>query len=165
MDDWIPLLPAGSPAPAFTLASLNGEPVSLSSLHAGRPVLLAFFKVTCPTCQLAVPFLDRLASRGGVHVVGISQDDAADTEEFRAAFGVHFPLLLDPAEKRYAVSAAYRLSNVPTLYRVETDGRIGWSSVAWVKSVFEEVAIATGIELFKPYARVPAFKPGGGGAA
>ena len=64
----------GSKAPVFRLGSF-----SLENLAA--PVLLAFFKINCPTCQLTFPFLQRLADRGGPRIVGVSQDDAASQDE------------------------------------------------------------------------------------
>ena len=45
------------PAPAFRLGSFELK-------ERDTPVLLAFFKITCPTCQLAFPYLQRLADRG-----------------------------------------------------------------------------------------------------
>ena len=48
------------PAPQFDLPGLAGDRTSLPDLLVSGPVLLAFFKVTCPTCQLTFPFLERL---------------------------------------------------------------------------------------------------------
>jgi thiol-disulfide isomerase/thioredoxin len=71
----------GSVAPGFRLGAISLENLT-------DPVLLAFFKITCPTCQLTFPFLQRLMDRGGPRVVGISQDDAAGTAEFNEAFSL-----------------------------------------------------------------------------
>src|SRR6185369_11099268 len=86
----------GSRAPEFQLATLHDDeaPVTLSSLLAAGPVLLAFFKVTCPVCQMTFPFLERLHA-AGFRVYGISQDDPEHTHEFNWEFGITFPTLLD----------------------------------------------------------------------
>jgi peroxiredoxin len=64
-------LASGAKAPDFELKTLDGKRVSLSEKLSRGAVVLAFFKVSCPTCQYAFPFLDRLekayghATRGG----------------------------------------------------------------------------------------------------
>jgi peroxiredoxin len=104
-------------------------------------VVLAFFKVSCPTCQYAFPFFERLYqayARKGVTLVGISQNEAKDTATFSKQFGVTFPILLDDTNS-YPVSNAYGLTNVPTLFWIAPDGEIELTSVGWVKADFEQV--------------------------
>ena len=60
------------------------------------PVVLAFFKVSCPTCQYAFPFLERLhrgirLDKRAVKLVGVSQNTARETAAFTKQFGVTFP--------------------------------------------------------------------------
>src|SRR3974377_1386860 len=95
------LLTAGSPAPDFHLPNLTGGEAALRELIANGPALLAFFKVSCPVCQLTFPFLERIHKAGGLAVYGVSQNSARDTREFNREFGVTFPTLLDPEDKGY----------------------------------------------------------------
>ena len=53
-------LTAGKTAPDFSLKTLDGKDFSLKSALAQGPVVLAFFKVSCPTCQYAFPYFERL---------------------------------------------------------------------------------------------------------
>jgi peroxiredoxin len=134
-------LTTGTTAPDFELKSIEGKRFSLREELAGAPVVLAFFKVSCPTCQYAFPFLERLHKayeQKGVALVGISQNDAKDTAAFIKQFGVTFPVLLDERD-RYPVSNAYGLTNVPTVFWIAQDGEIEVSSVGWVKLDFEEI--------------------------
>jgi len=134
-------LRVGSAAPDIKLGSLSGEAFSLQKALARGPVLLAFFKVSCPTCQYGFPFYERLYlayKNSPVTIVGISQNNAADTAAFAKEFGVTFPLLLDDP-LTYPVSNAYGLTNVPTLFWIERDGEIEASSVGWVKPDFEDI--------------------------
>ena len=85
---------------------------------------MAFFKVSCPVCQLIFPYLERLSAGSGLQVIGISQDDAADTQAFMRRFGLTLPMLLDRSEDGYRASNAYGISSVPSLFLVEQDGRI-----------------------------------------
>ena len=53
-------LATGAKAPEFELKTLEGKRFSLNEELAKGPVVLAFFKVSCPTCQYAFPYLERL---------------------------------------------------------------------------------------------------------
>jgi peroxiredoxin len=125
-------LQAGEMAPDLHLELLGG---GQENLRAAEPVLLVFFKISCPTCQYALPYLDRLPA--GVKVVGISQNDATDTREFADEFGLRFPILLDP-EDRFPASNAFGITHVPTMFLLEPGGRIqkvmeGWSKQEMVE--------------------------------
>jgi peroxiredoxin len=134
-------LALGAKAPDFSLKSLDGKRFSLADELARGPVVLAFFKVSCPTCQYAFPFYERLHKaygNQGVRLVGISQNDASETAAFGKDFGITFPVLLDDT-RSYPVSNAYGLTNVPTIFWVAQDGEIEVSSVGWLKADFEEI--------------------------
>jgi|ERR1700733_5304850 len=53
-------LTTGTQAPDFELKTLEGKRFSLSEQLGRGAAVLAFFKVSCPTCQYALPFLERL---------------------------------------------------------------------------------------------------------
>ena len=134
-------LTAGAQAPDFTLPTIEGHQFSLSQALKKGPVVLAFFKVSCPVCQYAFPYFERMyqANRDAkVTFIGVSQDDAKKTEAFLKQFGVTFPVALDDP-KNYAVSNAYGLTNVPTLFYIEPSGEIEVSSVSWAKAEVETV--------------------------
>jgi peroxiredoxin len=137
----MPALPVGKAAPDFTLKTLDGKQFSLKDAVRRGPVVLAFFKVSCPTCQYALPFYERLFKaykNQQVTLVGVSQNDAKDTAAFAREFGVTFPLLLDDT-RSYPVSNAYGLTNVPTILWIGRDGEIEISSIGWSKPDFEKI--------------------------
>lgn len=132
-------LASGTKAPEFELKAVDGKRFSLRDELVRGPVVLAFFKVSCPTCQYAFPFLERLHKayrQKGVKLLGISQNDATETAAFMKDFGITFPVLLDELN-RYPVSNAYGLTNVPSIFWLAQDGEIEVSSVGWVKADFE----------------------------
>jgi peroxiredoxin len=134
-------LAPGKIAPDFALSTLEGKQFSLHQALDRGPVIAAFFKVSCPTCQYTFPFLDRLYKAYGdknVNLVGISQNDKKDTVAFAREYGITFPLLLDDT-RTYPVSNAYGLTNVPTIFWIAPDGEIEMSSVGWVRSDFEQL--------------------------
>ena len=162
-------LTAGTKAPEFELKTTEGKRFSLREELPKGPVVLAFFKGSCPVCQYAFPFLERLHKtygQKGVTLVGVSQNDLKETLAFNKEFGVTFPVLLDPQEN-YPLSNAYGLTNVPTVFWIGQDGEIEVSSVGWVKADFEKVghkmAEARNIPLvsvFKPGEEVRDFRAG-----
>jgi peroxiredoxin len=69
--------------------------------------------------------------------VGISQDDAQNTALFRRSLGLSLPFALDANGN--AVSRAYRLTNVPTVFEISPEGQIVASIVGWSKSEVEAI--------------------------
>jgi len=159
---------AGSMAAGFSLKSLDNKDYSLNALLERGPVVAAFFKVSCPVCQFTFPFLERLYKRyggDGVTFLGISQDDARATQNFAKEYGMTFPLLLD--DNGYPVSNAYGLTNVPTIFLIDTDGTVKVSSMGFDKKDLENIAAHLAerkkislAPLFRPDEVIPANKPG-----
>jgi peroxiredoxin len=85
----------GTKAPDFSLpASGWRQRFSLQEALQRGPVLAAFFKVSCPVCQYAFPFFERLHKAYGsekVAIVAVSQDDKNNTAAFLKEYGVTFP--------------------------------------------------------------------------
>jgi peroxiredoxin len=161
-------LPAGAKAPAFALQSVDGKKLNLADALKKGPVVAAFFKVSCPTCQFTAPFLERLHENYGGEkftLWGISQDDAQDTREFFQEFDAEFPALID--DPGYPISNQYGITNVPTVFLIAPDGKIQESSVGFSKKDLEKIAAvaakATGTpttSFFKPGEVIPDIKPG-----
>ena len=167
-------LPAGTKAPDFSLPTVlrginkdglsginnDGGKFSLQAALQQGPTLVAFFKVGCPTCQYTFPFLERLHQAHGdkkITIVGISQNDHEKTSAFLKDFGVTFRTLIDDPNG-YAVSNAYGLTNVPSLFLIGQDGQIEVSSVGWLKQQIEEInrSLAAAQQVPVP----PIFHPG-----
>lgn len=153
------MLAAGAEAPEFRLPDVDGGEHSLAGLISGGPVVLVFYKGTCPVCQLTLPFLERLQG-GKVRVVAISQDNAKATREFWQRYGLTFPVLLDEAAAGYEVSNRFGISTVPSLFEVHTDGRIAHAWQSWSKADVEALARRAERAVFASGEQVPAFRPG-----
>jgi peroxiredoxin len=162
-------LDPGTKAPDFTLTAMDGRQFSLHDALTRGPVLAAFFKISCPVCQYAFPFLQRIYQAHGnknVTILGVSQNGKKDTAEFLKEYGVTFPALLDDTST-YPVSNAYGLTNVPTIFWIAPDGEIEISSVGWVRQEMEEFnqraaqASAEGAKpLFRPDEQISDFRAG-----
>ena len=132
-------LAAGTKVPEVELKTIDGKKFSLPAQLARGPVVLVFFKVSCPTCQYALPMFERLHQAYGqknVTLVAVSQNDSNETTAFMKQFGITFPVLLDDT-RSYPASNAYGLTHVPSIFWVAQDGEIELSTVGWVKADFE----------------------------
>jgi peroxiredoxin len=148
-------------APDFSLTTVSGKPFALSEALSRGPVVLAFFKVSCPTCQYAFPYFDRIFrahKTEPVTFVGVSQNDLKDTETFIKQYGITFPVLLEDT-KRYKVSNSYGLTNVPTVFLISPEQEIEMTIVGWSRAEVEE--LNSRLSMIAPDQQsVPIFKPG-----
>ncbi len=161
------MLQSGARAPEFRLPVAGGGEQTLASLLASGPVLLAFYKVSCPTCQYTFPYLQRLASRGALRregdplqVVGVAQDGERSVAEFSGAYRITFPSLLDEQSSGYAVSNAYGIRTVPSLFLVGQDGEVASSVSGFVRAGIAGIGEQFGVTVFDPGEQVPDVRPG-----
>ncbi len=158
----------GNVAPGFSLKSIDGKEFNLSSALQRGPVVLAFFKVSCPVCKFTFPFLERIFQQyggGDVSFVAVSQDNVSASRDFAHEFGVTFPALID--EAGYPVSNAYGLTSVPTFLLINPDGKVQVSSAGFGKAELEAIADALADRrniarspVFRADEAIPAYKPG-----
>ena len=140
-------LSTGTQAPDFTLFDGNGQARTLAAALEKGPLLLTFFKTSCPTCQYALPFVGRLESRlegTPVTLWAVSQDGPDATEAFNEEFEAGLTALFDPEEETYPVSNAYGITNVPTSFLIDRDGAVAEVSVGWDKTDMERISSRVG---------------------
>ena len=120
-------LPAGTPAPDFTLPDESGRMVALSALR-GRDVVLVFYPGDdTPGCTRQLcEFRDgwESARARGVEIFGINPWSAEKHAKFRRKFGLPFPLLVDRGQKVGALYHTRGLFVKRTVYRIGPDGVI-----------------------------------------
>ena len=158
------VLTPGSSLPLLSLVDAGGG----ATAPVAGEALYGFFKTTCPTCQLAWPFFDRIgqrASGGKLSVFAVSQDDPGQTRAFNEQLGVGLPTLFDP--EPWPVSEALGIESVPTFLRVAADGKLRETVVGFDRQKLQELAAeAASLSgrpaggLYQPGEIVPAFKPG-----
>jgi peroxiredoxin len=160
-------LPTGSTAPDFELQTLEGQSLRLSEALESGPVMVVFYKQSCPTCQLTFPFIQRLFATAGagseVRIWAISQDAVEETRAFVGEYGLEFPVLLDAHP--YPVSSDYELRFVPTFYLVDGDQTIQVADFGFSKPTLSSIARRLKLEddgaLFgEDYQSLPDYRPG-----
>jgi thiol-disulfide isomerase/thioredoxin len=118
----------GRRAPALPRESLQGGRVTLASLLAGshgKPALVVFWASWCGPCAREAPALERF-SRSAVgrgRIVGVDWSDArSGALQFLRRYAWTFPNLRD-AEG--LVGNSYGLTDLPTTFVIDPNGRIG----------------------------------------
>jgi len=152
-------------APDFKLPQIGNSESHFYG--AGQKLsVLVFYKFSCPTCQLALPFLQKIYDAYGdaLYFVAIAQDGPGDTEQFRRDYSISMPTLMDMSP--YPVSRKYRLVNVPSIFLTNEDHKILYSGDGFVKqeilNLADVLAEKTGrpqIDVFENIP-VPEMKPG-----
>ena len=139
----------------------------LSEALESGPVVLVFYKQSCPTCQLTFSFIQRLCAAAGAGSVvrfwAISQDEVEETRAFAGEYGIEFPVLLDAHP--YPVSTDYGLRFVPTFYFVGGDRTIQVADFGFSKPTLNAIVERLELEdlgaLFgEDYESLPDYRPG-----
>jgi cytochrome c biogenesis protein CcmG/thiol:disulfide interchange protein DsbE len=114
----------GAPAPDFSLADLDGNPIHLSELR-GRPVVVNFWASWCGPCVEEFPLLREAAARHadeGLVVIGIVYQDRSEAaRDFMARNGATWQAAMDPGGR---VAAAYGILGPPETFFIGRDGTI-----------------------------------------
>jgi peroxiredoxin len=113
-----------SPAPAFTLKTLNGDSASLAQ-YQGRPVFLNFWASWCEPCRgemrsIVAAYTGHQAQRLAVLAINLTdQEHMGDVRKFVDDLQLPFPVLLD---EKGRVRRAYALHGVPTSVFIDPQG-------------------------------------------
>ena len=133
----------------------NAPPIP--GLQSGKKAVVVFFETDCPTCQLALPYLN-LLRQDSVQVIGLSQDDERATREFVSQLKISYSVELDSGLK---ISRAYDPHNVPTFYLLDESGQVQQTLVGFDKQGLNDLAAAVGQSPIAPADDgAPAWKPG-----
>jgi len=120
----------GQPAPAFSVTTYDGRPLTSESL-AGKPHLLYFWFTGCPPCVRTSPLLaelDQAYAAKGLVIVGLNADRVlelpysdADRTAYAKKYSWGFTLAHMTAEAQEAYGS---VSVFPTLFFVDRKGTV-----------------------------------------
>src|ERR1700688_2272990 len=118
-------LKLSSPAPDFSLESLDGKTTRLSDFR-GKAVLLNFWATWCGPCKIEMPwfvdFQKQYGSQGlQLDTVAIGLDSKEDIGKFAKDMGVNYPILIgkESVGDQYCVVPA-----LPNPFIIARDGKI-----------------------------------------
>jgi len=128
------MLSLGTKAPAFSLPSTDGEPISLESYAKGPALLVMFICSHCPYVRHIRKEVARYAKEyqaRGLGVVAINSndiekypdDDPAHMAEEAKEVGYTFPYLFDETQE---VAKAYQAACTPDFFLFDRDRRLAY---------------------------------------
>jgi len=148
-------LPVGSPAPSFTLPTLEGTTVTLADLRlSGNPVALFFVHPGCGPCIALLPEIAAwqrdLSQRLTVAIIS----ELGVAENLRSLGGLRLQNVL--IQEHRAISDSYQSSATPAALIIKSDGAIGSGIAAGAVAIREliEAANARSVESVNPKATV-----------
>jgi peroxiredoxin len=161
----------GQQAPMFDTAFDDAEGTSHDPrevLERG-PLLLGIYKSSCASSKQMFPFLERLRERygdAGLTVLGVAQDSPNITRSFARRYGLTFPILVEGDE--YPISRAFDIMATPTVFLIEPNGKIAYTTMGFMKPGLQAMADAVADAVGQPHeplvtdadADVPMFVPG-----
>jgi peroxiredoxin len=114
----------GKAAPDFTLRTLDGKNLALSSLK-GKVIFLNFWKRSCPACVREMPLMQSVftklsAEQATILAVNFLEDEAG-VVSFRERWGLTFPILLDV---KGDIAKSYNVSDTPVTFMINAQGVI-----------------------------------------
>jgi thiol-disulfide isomerase/thioredoxin len=122
----VPALAGPTPAPAFRLDSLAGQPVSLDQ-YKGQVVMINFWATWCGPCRTEMPLLDKLHAKYkpmGFTMIGVNvEPDASLAANWLKTTPVSFPILFDT---RSEVSKLYSVAGMPSTVIIDRKGNLRW---------------------------------------
>jgi len=133
-------LPAGTPAPNFTLPDLAGGDRTLAD-YRGRRVLLVFSDPACGPCQALAPELERLhreQAQNNLEVLVVSRGDRQANLSKAQEHGLTFAVLL---QNGWETSRKYEMFATPIGYLIDEHG-VTESEVAIGKDAIIALAAA-----------------------
>ena len=131
-------LPAGTPAPDFSLRTTPDQSVALGDFR-GQPVILAFYPADwSPVCGDQMALYNEVLpefQRFGAELLGISVDGVWSHIAFTHDRKLHFPLLSDfepkgAVARRYGVHRGQEGTSERALFVLDGEGIIRWSHVS-----------------------------------
>ncbi|MBI3077481.1 MAG: TlpA family protein disulfide reductase [Deltaproteobacteria bacterium] len=114
----------GTPAPAFTLRTPEGQKLSLAD-YRGKVVFLNFWATWCVPCRLEMPTMEKLhqtyQGRGLVVLAVDIQENPKKVKAFISELKLTFPAVIDATGD---VVEAYKIFAVPTTILISRQGEM-----------------------------------------
>ncbi|RYG75578.1 redoxin domain-containing protein [bacterium] len=170
----------GKMMPAWNFKTWSSKPISLASLK-GKPALVEIFRIQCPHCQDAAPFMASLKSRyapRGLQMLGIQSPGAfkdaenpenkwSNVQTWMKEYGTNYPVAFDEGSKYFqgTIKTVIFKGNSdemrwPTTLLLDKTGRISIAHTGFktddAQNITKTIDLAVGLEKALPGSKSPA---------
>ena len=124
----------GSPAPEFTVRSLDNRDLRLASLRHHGPVIVEFWATWCDSCGAALTELEGWRKQygpRGLSIVAFSADGTRNVslvKPYVLRLHIHYPVVMDDDQR---FQKRYHANQVPTSFLVDRAGNIAAIRSGW----------------------------------
>jgi thiol-disulfide isomerase/thioredoxin len=155
----------GSPIVGQQFPDFEIDDFSVKHFKSVGPILIVVWRADCPTCQLLLPFIDRMAAHyPGATVVGIAQNTA---EELKEVVDTKKLKMKNYADPHLRITKFLGVDVVPVYWLVGRSGKTLIRGAAWDRGkvlttaqTLAQEASALYVPLFTSEDQVPSSKPG-----
>ncbi len=112
----------GKKSPDFTVTTLDGREISLSSL-SGKQVMLVCWATWCPPCRAEIPHIIELReaiSADKLEIIGLSFEDASVVKKFVDGKNINYTIAT--AKPQDLPEPYSRVSALPTMFFIDAAG-------------------------------------------
>ena len=133
----------GEIAPKFETTDVEGNKQTIEQhTKKGKVVMLYFWADWCPTCKKEFPETEsyyQKLQKDGLEILAINVKQPKEaSEKFKEQFGATFPMLIDADGK---ISDLYQVTELPTNFFIDEEGKIIRKIVGWVSDKQAEVIL------------------------
>ncbi|NTU53051.1 MAG: TlpA family protein disulfide reductase [Chlorobiaceae bacterium] len=120
---------AQSSAPSWSGISVDGKPISTSSLK-GKVYIVNFFATWCPPCRAEVPDMVQVqkawASKGFTFVGIAVNETLPSVKAFMASNGITYPVLMANSDvvRAYSDYIPGGITGIPTSFIIDASGNV-----------------------------------------
>jgi peroxiredoxin len=110
------------PSPDFTVHTIDGNEISLSSLR-GKRVILDFWATWCPPCKKEIPHFVKIRSEinpDELVIIGISSESTQTLKEFVEDNAINYPV----ASESNLPAPYNNIRSIPTTFFIDRNGVI-----------------------------------------
>lgn len=113
----------GKKSPDFSVTTINGDTITLSSL-TGKQVMFVFWATWCPPCRREIPHIIELRNEIGndkLEIIGFSSENIDTVKNFVSKSEINYNIAVGSPQK--LPEPFNRVAALPTIFFIDSEGK------------------------------------------